>query len=63
MINRETEVPINLADLTRPLSRPEVLALLDFEIETRLRETQVDRSYASIGFVTHREQSIFRRQL
>ncbi|KAJ6521456.1 hypothetical protein DFH09DRAFT_1331180 [Mycena vulgaris] len=62
MINRETELPINLADLTRPLSRPEVLALLDFEIETRLRETQVDRSYASIGFVTHREQSIFRRQ-
>ncbi|KAF8190615.1 hypothetical protein K438DRAFT_1970915 [Mycena galopus ATCC 62051] len=61
-INRETEIPIDLDDLTRPLSQPEVIALLDFEIETRSRETQVDRSYANFGFVAHREQSIIQRK-
>ncbi|KAF8190627.1 hypothetical protein K438DRAFT_913584 [Mycena galopus ATCC 62051] len=62
-INCETEIPIDLDDLTRPLSQPEVIALLDFEIETRPRETQVDRSYANFGFVAHREQSIIQRTL
>ncbi|KAJ7127957.1 hypothetical protein C8R44DRAFT_779066 [Mycena epipterygia] len=61
-INRETDLPIDLEDLGRPLSQPEVIALVDFEIETRPRETQVDRSYANIGFVAHREQSIMQRK-
>ncbi|KAJ7038626.1 hypothetical protein C8F04DRAFT_1179640 [Mycena alexandri] len=62
-INRDTDIPIDLTDLTRPLSQPEVIAALDFQIETRPRETQVDRSYASIGFVVHREESIAERKL
>jgi hypothetical protein len=62
-INRETEIPIDLDDMTRPLSQPEVAALVDFEIETRPRETQLDRSYASIGFVAHRTESINKRKL
>ncbi|KAJ7136621.1 hypothetical protein C8R44DRAFT_360459 [Mycena epipterygia] len=57
-INQETELPIDLEDLGRPLSQPEVIVLVDFKIETRARETQVDRSYANIGFVAHREESI-----
>ncbi|KAJ7831882.1 hypothetical protein B0H13DRAFT_245728 [Mycena leptocephala] len=48
--------------MTRPLSQPEVITLVDFEIETRPRETQVDRSYASIGFVAHRRESIIQRK-
>ncbi|KAJ7245671.1 hypothetical protein B0H12DRAFT_783486 [Mycena haematopus] len=62
IINRETKIPINLEDLTRPLSQPEAIALVDFKIETRLRETQLDRSYASIGFVAHRHESIIERE-
>ncbi|KAJ7266651.1 hypothetical protein C8J57DRAFT_376411 [Mycena rebaudengoi] len=61
-IQRKTEIPINLNDLNGPLSQPEVISLVDFEIETRPRETQVDRSYASIGFVVHRKKSIFQRK-
>ncbi|KAF7341909.1 hypothetical protein MSAN_02046600 [Mycena sanguinolenta] len=61
-INRDTNIPIDLNHLERPLFQPEVIAALDFEIETRPRETQVDRSYASIGFVVHREESIARRR-
>ncbi|KAJ7789280.1 hypothetical protein B0H13DRAFT_1936454 [Mycena leptocephala] len=60
-INGKTEIPIDPDDLTRPLSRSEVIAIVDFEIETRPRETQVDRSYASIGFVAHRRESIIQR--
>ncbi|KAJ7849700.1 hypothetical protein B0H14DRAFT_866234 [Mycena olivaceomarginata] len=62
-IIRDTEKPIDLENLNLPLSRPEVIALLDYEIENRPRETQVDRSYATIGFVAHREDSIARRIL
>jgi hypothetical protein len=62
-INRETEIPIDFKDITRPLSQPEVIAFVDFKIETRPRETQVDRSYASIGFVAHRRKSIIDREL
>ncbi|KAF7358457.1 hypothetical protein MVEN_00896200 [Mycena venus] len=61
-INRETDAPIDLNDLTRPLSQPEVIALIDLEIETRPRETQVDRSYANFGFVAHRKESIVQRK-
>ncbi|KAJ7887830.1 hypothetical protein B0H14DRAFT_2694749 [Mycena olivaceomarginata] len=61
-INRDTEIPIDIDDLTSPLTRPEVVALIDLKIETRPRETQVDRSYASIGFVAHRRESIFQRE-
>ncbi|KAJ6589589.1 hypothetical protein B0H19DRAFT_239316 [Mycena capillaripes] len=61
-INRETEIPIDLKDLTQPLSQSEVVALVDFKIETRPRETQVDRSYATIGFVAHRRESINERE-
>ncbi|KAJ7202438.1 hypothetical protein C8J57DRAFT_1735729 [Mycena rebaudengoi] len=61
-IQRKTEIPINLNDLNGPLSQPEVISLVDFKIETRPRETQVDRSYASIGFVAHRKKSIFQRE-
>ncbi|KAJ6456935.1 hypothetical protein C8R45DRAFT_1033910 [Mycena sanguinolenta] len=61
-INRDTNMPIDLNDLSRPLSQPEIISALDFEIETRPRETQVDRSHASIGFVVHREKSIARRK-
>ncbi|KAJ7127911.1 hypothetical protein C8R44DRAFT_779029 [Mycena epipterygia] len=61
-INRETDLPIDLENLGRSLSQPEVIALVDFEIETRPRETRVDRSYANIGFVAHREQSIMQRK-
>ncbi|KAF7358459.1 hypothetical protein MVEN_00896400 [Mycena venus] len=60
-INGKTETPIDLDDLIHPLSRPEVIAIVDFEIETRPRETQVDRSYANIGFVAHRAESIIQR--
>jgi hypothetical protein len=56
-------VPIDLENMSPPLSRPEIIALVDFEIETRPRETQVDRSYASIGFVVHRKESIIQRKL
>ncbi|KAJ6506738.1 hypothetical protein C8R45DRAFT_1175917 [Mycena sanguinolenta] len=62
-INRDTNMRIDLNALERPLFQPEVIAAVDFEIETRPRETQVDRSYASIGFVVHREDSIGRRKL
>ncbi|KAJ7872402.1 hypothetical protein B0H13DRAFT_1028668 [Mycena leptocephala] len=62
-INRETEMPIDLEDMTRPLSQPEVIVFVDFKVETRPRETQVDRSYASIGFVAHRRESIIEREL
>ncbi|KAJ7855007.1 hypothetical protein B0H14DRAFT_3136436 [Mycena olivaceomarginata] len=61
-INRETEIPIDFKDITRPLSQSEVIAFVDFKIETRPRETQVDRSYASIGFVAHRRKSIIERE-
>ncbi|KAF7350135.1 Transcriptional regulatory protein pro-1 [Mycena venus] len=61
-INRETKMPIDLGDLTRPLSQPEVIALVDLKLESRPRETQVDRSYASIGFVAHRRESIIERE-
>ncbi|KAJ6511078.1 hypothetical protein C8R45DRAFT_1162498 [Mycena sanguinolenta] len=61
-ISRDTNMPIDLNDLARPLSQPEIISALDFEIETRPRETQVDQSYASIGFVVHREKSIARRK-
>jgi hypothetical protein len=49
--------------MTRPLSQPEVIALVDFKIETRPHETQVDRSYACIGFLAHRRRSIIEREL
>ncbi|KAJ7887852.1 hypothetical protein B0H14DRAFT_3430472 [Mycena olivaceomarginata] len=42
--------------------KPEVISLIDLKIETRPRETQVDRSYANIGFVAHRKKSIIERQ-
>ncbi|KAJ7463041.1 hypothetical protein FB451DRAFT_469020 [Mycena latifolia] len=61
-INPDTDLPIDLANLSRPLSQPEVIALVDFKIETRPRETQVDRSYANIGFVAHRKESIIERE-
>ncbi|KAJ7320995.1 hypothetical protein DFH08DRAFT_385109 [Mycena albidolilacea] len=61
-INQRTEIPIDLKDLTRPLSQPEVISLIDLKIETRPRETQVDRSYANIGFVVHRKKSVIERQ-
>ncbi|KAF8146428.1 hypothetical protein K438DRAFT_510056 [Mycena galopus ATCC 62051] len=54
-------MPIKLPDLNHALCQPEVIAAIDFGIETVPRETQVDRSYASIGFVAHRENSIARR--
>ncbi|KAF7358456.1 hypothetical protein MVEN_00896100 [Mycena venus] len=57
-INGETEIPIDLNDLTRPLSHSEVIALVDLTVINNPRETQIDRSYASIGFVAHREESI-----
>ncbi|KAK7028603.1 hypothetical protein R3P38DRAFT_3518768 [Favolaschia claudopus] len=60
-INRDTDIPIDLADLTRPLSQPEVISLFDITIETRPRETQVDRSYANFGFIAHRAASIVER--
>ncbi|KAJ7224898.1 hypothetical protein C8J57DRAFT_1390645 [Mycena rebaudengoi] len=61
-VNRDTNIPINLDDLSHALSQPEVLALVDLKIETRQRETQVDRSYANIGFLAHRKKSINDRQ-
>ncbi|KAK7001430.1 hypothetical protein R3P38DRAFT_1795411 [Favolaschia claudopus] len=60
-INHNPETPITLENLTQPLSRPEVVSLVDIEIETRPREAQVDRSYANFGFVSHRKQSIIKR--
>ncbi|KAJ6550838.1 hypothetical protein DFH09DRAFT_606812 [Mycena vulgaris] len=61
-INGETDLPIDFDNLPRSLSQPEVIALVDFKIETRPRETQVDRSYANIGFVAHRKESIIERE-
>jgi hypothetical protein len=52
-----------MADLTQDLSRSEVIALVDFKIENQPRETEIDRSYATIGFVAHRENSIAERTL
>ncbi|KAJ7616177.1 hypothetical protein DFH06DRAFT_1239340 [Mycena polygramma] len=62
IINRETELPVDLNDMSRPLSRPEVISLVDLKIETRPRETQVDRSYASVGLIAHRAKSIIERE-
>ncbi|KAJ7616161.1 hypothetical protein DFH06DRAFT_1145666 [Mycena polygramma] len=45
VINRDTEIPVDLDDMSHSLSRPEVTALVDFKIETRPRETHVDRKY------------------
>ncbi|KAF8175435.1 hypothetical protein K438DRAFT_1771058 [Mycena galopus ATCC 62051] len=39
-------------------SESEVIALVDLRVETPAREAQIDRSYASIGFLAHREESI-----
>ncbi|KAF7344150.1 hypothetical protein MVEN_01705200 [Mycena venus] len=39
-------------------SHSEVIALVDLRIKTRPGQTEVDRSYASFGFLAHREQSI-----
>ncbi|KAJ7136613.1 hypothetical protein C8R44DRAFT_948151 [Mycena epipterygia] len=39
-INRETDLPIDLANLNQPLTQSEVIVLVDFKIETRARETQ-----------------------
>ncbi|KAJ7092537.1 hypothetical protein C8R43DRAFT_1049898 [Mycena crocata] len=61
-INREPELRIDLSNMAQPLSQPEVIALVDLKIETRPRETRVDRSYASIGFVAHRQESIMDRE-
>ncbi|KAF8215329.1 hypothetical protein K438DRAFT_774462 [Mycena galopus ATCC 62051] len=61
-INCNRDIPIDLNDLARPLSQPEVICVIDFEIETIPRETQADRSYANIGFVAHRAESIARRK-
>ncbi|KAJ6564185.1 hypothetical protein B0H19DRAFT_1374657 [Mycena capillaripes] len=57
-IYRGTDLAIGRANLDRPLSDFEVIALTDFKIETRPWETLVDRSYSSIGLVAHREASI-----
>ncbi|KAF8190608.1 hypothetical protein K438DRAFT_1970908 [Mycena galopus ATCC 62051] len=38
------------------------MALVHLKIEDRPRETQVDRSYANIGFVAHRKNSIIDRE-
>ncbi|KAJ7644644.1 hypothetical protein FB45DRAFT_898380 [Roridomyces roridus] len=58
----DTEASVDRADLSKPLSRPELISLVDFKIEARPREIRVDRSYASIGFVAHRGQSFADRQ-
>jgi hypothetical protein len=55
-------MPIQLP-LEHPLSQPKVTAAIDVEIETQPRQTKVDRSYASIGFVVHQNKSITRRKL
>ncbi|KAJ7859320.1 hypothetical protein B0H14DRAFT_2746942 [Mycena olivaceomarginata] len=62
LVNRDSNIPIDLDNLSHALSQPEVLALVDLKIETRKRETQVDRSYANIGFLAHRKNSINDRQ-
>ncbi|KAK7052523.1 hypothetical protein R3P38DRAFT_2501646 [Favolaschia claudopus] len=61
-INRNTDIPINLADLTQPLSQPEVISLVDLALETRPREVHMDRSYANFGFISHRQESISQRK-
>ncbi|KAJ6566209.1 hypothetical protein B0H19DRAFT_707654 [Mycena capillaripes] len=61
-IDPETEIPIDRADLTRALSQSEVIALIDLKIENVPRETEIDRSYASIGFLAHRAESIHGRE-
>ncbi|KAF8210703.1 hypothetical protein K438DRAFT_96646 [Mycena galopus ATCC 62051] len=61
-VNPDTEIPVGIDDPPKPLFRPEVVAFVDFAIETRPRETQVDRSYANIGFVAHRKDSIDKRK-
>ncbi|KAJ7788259.1 hypothetical protein B0H14DRAFT_264634 [Mycena olivaceomarginata] len=63
MINRDAEKPTDRDNLTLPVSQPEVTALVDFKIETVPRESQIDRSYASIGFVVDRSKSISYREL
>ncbi|KAJ7253242.1 hypothetical protein C8J57DRAFT_1722591 [Mycena rebaudengoi] len=63
LINPNTNPPIDRENLSPALSQPEVIALVDFKIENRPRETQVDRSYATIGFVAHREKSIMQREI
>ncbi|KAF7358454.1 hypothetical protein MVEN_00895900 [Mycena venus] len=58
-INGETQTPVHPNKLSEALYKPEVMALVDLKIKNRPHETLVDRSYANIGFVAHREQSIF----
>ncbi|KAJ7614929.1 hypothetical protein FB45DRAFT_1035728 [Roridomyces roridus] len=62
IVDGDPETPIDHKDFSKPLSRPELISLVDFKIEARPREAQVDRSYASIGFVAHRGQSFADRQ-
>ncbi|KAK7002430.1 hypothetical protein R3P38DRAFT_2557043 [Favolaschia claudopus] len=61
-INETTEIPIDLSDLARPLSQPEIISLLDLDLEMRPRECKLDRSYANFGFISHRPESIIRRK-
>jgi hypothetical protein len=61
--NPDNNPPIDRDNLTAALSQPEIIALVDFKIENRPRETQVDRSYATIGIVAHREKSIMQREM
>ncbi|KAJ6632298.1 hypothetical protein B0H10DRAFT_11451 [Mycena sp. CBHHK59/15] len=61
-INRDTDKPIDMTHLDQPLSQSKAMTLIDFKIETRPRETKLDRSYANIGFVAHRKESIMERE-
>ncbi|KAJ7892264.1 hypothetical protein B0H14DRAFT_3126132, partial [Mycena olivaceomarginata] len=61
IVYHNTAMPIQLP-LEHPLSQPKVTAAIDVEIETQPRQTKVDRSYASIGFVVHQNKSITRRK-
>ncbi|KAJ7918397.1 hypothetical protein B0H13DRAFT_1992790 [Mycena leptocephala] len=57
-IGRDTNLAAGRASLDHPSFESEVIALVDLQIETGLREIQVDRSYVSIGFLAHREESM-----
>ncbi|KAJ7624735.1 hypothetical protein FB45DRAFT_1086610 [Roridomyces roridus] len=57
----EKSAPVDQDNLHLSIFRPEVIARADFNIVTPPGRAEIDRSYASIGFIAHRSKSISHR--
>ncbi|KAJ7086985.1 hypothetical protein C8R44DRAFT_820538 [Mycena epipterygia] len=60
-INSKCDLPVDPENLERPLSQPEVVALIDFKVETQPGQTHVDQSYVNMGVMAHRKKAIVDR--